>query len=199
MAKFLEEELKLQNPKHCDTCKCATKDLTVLNDIHKTKNIANQTDFTSFHCLRCNMNLNSPSHTSPYRNKFRSSESVISETKSSVSAIESIDKKRYELMVNPILGHHRMCERTKIETDGSARHTIKQTNMEKAPISKASDKIKADGTKTLTHGPGNGSTNSLWSKTSSKEGTKIFESFNLNLIKAIKASGTRFLYFQFLN
>ena len=38
----------------------------------------------------------------------------------------------------------------------------------------------------MTHGPGNGSEISIMSKNSSKEGAKLFESFNRNLIKTIK-------------
>lgn len=123
MAKYLEDELKSNEIKHCDTCKCSNKDLTVLIDEPKTYNVGTQTiiqgENNSSLCLRCNSNLNSPSRTnSPYIMKLvKSSDSVISETKSSVSDFNDADKlftpaKKDDLMVNPILGHHRLCDRT---------------------------------------------------------------------------------------
>lgn len=122
MAKYLEDELKTSDLKHCDTCNCSTKDLTVLADLPKTYTIGTQTtlhgDTNNSLCLRCNSNLNSPScTTSPYILKLvKSSDSVISETKSSVSDSNENDKlftpvKKDDLMVNPILGHHRLCDR----------------------------------------------------------------------------------------
>ncbi|TDG52851.1 hypothetical protein AWZ03_000394 [Drosophila navojoa] len=127
MAKFLEDELKLNDVKHCDTCQCSKQDLTVLADISRSYTVATQTPYTERSlnepltqlCLRCHSNLNSPSRTnSPYLMKLvKSSDSVISETKSSVSDLNDMDKlftppKKDDLMVNPILGHHRLCERT---------------------------------------------------------------------------------------
>ncbi|XP_023173981.2 uncharacterized protein LOC111601566 isoform X2 [Drosophila hydei] len=131
MAKFLEDELKLNDVKHCDTCQCSKQDLTVLADVSRSYTVATQTPHTlaagssslneplTQLCLRCHSNLNSPSRTnSPYLMKLvKSSDSVISETKSSVSDLNDMDKlftppKKDDLMVNPILGHHRLCERT---------------------------------------------------------------------------------------
>ncbi|XP_030385647.1 formin-J isoform X2 [Scaptodrosophila lebanonensis] len=131
MAKFLEDELKAGEVKHCDTCQCSKQDLTVLADVSRSYTVATQTPHHSLGhggalnepltqlCLRCNSNLNSPSRTnSPYLMKLvKSSDSVISETKSSVSDLNDMDKlftpaKKDDLMVNPILGHHRLCERT---------------------------------------------------------------------------------------
>ncbi|KAH8302410.1 hypothetical protein KR044_006192 [Drosophila immigrans] len=127
MAKFLEDELKANEVKHCDTCQCSKQDLTVLADVSRSYTVATQTphSVTSLNepltqlCLRCHSNLNSPSRTnSPYLMKLvKSSDSVISETKSSVSDLNDMDKlftppKKDDLMVNPILGHHRLCERT---------------------------------------------------------------------------------------
>ncbi|XP_034103760.1 uncharacterized protein LOC117567712 isoform X1 [Drosophila albomicans] len=127
MAKFLEEELKANDVKHCDTCQCSKQDLTVLADVSRSYTVATQTPHSlatvneplTQLCLRCHSNLNSPSRTnSPYLMKLvKSSDSVISETKSSVSDLNDMDKlftppKKDDLMVNPILGHHRLCERT---------------------------------------------------------------------------------------
>ncbi|XP_017098469.2 uncharacterized protein [Drosophila bipectinata] len=132
MAKFLEDELKANEVKHCDTCQCSKQDLQVLADLTRSYTVATQTphqlhlqgsglnesNLTQL-CLRCHSNLNSPSRTnSPYLMKLvKSSDSVISETKSSVSDLNDMDKlftpaKKDDLMVNPILGHHRLCERT---------------------------------------------------------------------------------------
>ncbi|XP_017138546.1 uncharacterized protein LOC108153227 isoform X1 [Drosophila miranda] len=134
MAKFLEDELKANEVKHCDTCACSKQDLQVLADVSRSYTVATQTPHQLPHhlqgsstlnepltqlCLRCHSNLNSPSRTnSPYMMKLvKSSDSVISETKSSVSDLNDMDKlftpaKKDDLMVNPILGHHRLCERT---------------------------------------------------------------------------------------
>lgn len=134
MAKFLEDELKAGEIKHCNTCQCS-KDLTVLADVSRSYSVATQTPFVinsnisngnlndsmAQLCLRCYSNLNSPSRTnSPFtKNLLKSSDSVISETKSSVSDLNDMDKlftpaKKDDLMVNPILGHHRLCERTSL-------------------------------------------------------------------------------------
>ncbi|XP_052847300.1 LOW QUALITY PROTEIN: uncharacterized protein LOC128259145 [Drosophila gunungcola] len=138
MAKFLEDELKANEVKHCDTCQCSKQDLQVLADVSRSYSVATQTPhqlqlqgsgltepLTQL-CLRCHSNLNSPSRTnSPYLMKMvKSSDSVISETKSSVSDLNDMDKlftpaKKDDLMVNPILGHHRLCERTSISAQNA--------------------------------------------------------------------------------
>ncbi|KAH8379307.1 hypothetical protein KR009_004134, partial [Drosophila setifemur] len=138
MAKFLEDELKANEVKHCDTCQCSKQDLQVLADVSRSYTVATQTPhqlqlqgsglnepLTQL-CLRCHSNLNSPSRTnSPYLMKLvKSSDSVISETKSSVSDLNDMDKlftpaKKDDLMVNPILGHHRLCERTTVPGQNS--------------------------------------------------------------------------------
>lgn len=138
MAKFLEDELKANDVKHCDTCQCSKQDLTVLADVSRSYTVATQTPHSlaanatlpageplTQLCLRCHSNLNSPSRTnSPYLMKLvKSSDSVISETKSSVSDLNDMDKlftppKKDDLMVNPILGHHRLCERTAVPGAG---------------------------------------------------------------------------------
>uniref|UniRef100_A0A182N7L7 Uncharacterized protein n=1 Tax=Anopheles dirus TaxID=7168 RepID=A0A182N7L7_9DIPT len=161
--------------KHCDTCVCthgpagptlagetrlhATGSLLLadlLGSEQKYYSVATQTlikgETNNSLCLRCSSNLNSPSHNnSPYMMKLiKSSDSVISETKSSVSDyLTTPDKvsptgggvgggangttlvthcdtgsggevdaseplallvstKKDDLMVNPILGHHRL-------------------------------------------------------------------------------------------
>jgi hypothetical protein len=258
MAKFLEDELKASETRHCDTCRCPNKDLTVLADLPKHFSIGTQTiiqggETNNSLCLRCNSNLNSPSRTnSPYILKLvKSSDSVISETKSSVTDSTQNDKlftpvKKDDLMVNPILGHHRLCDRSgtvagkvvpvtgarvpAVKSVGPSRRENNDEDEEAAlmvgigngreaegfenelgklnkncnnnsirsnslktldngvkPVEKMSTPQSQSG-KPLTHGVGSGSTNSLWSKTSSKEGIKMFENFNRNLIKTIKVS-----------
>jgi hypothetical protein len=191
IAKFLENELKSKIIKHCDTCSCEKKHLAEVEGIQTIFNIGIQTDISN--CLRCNSNLNSPSHTnSPYLIKLKSNDSVISETKSSVSDFTNHNDKNFtpskvdDLKVNhlPILGHHRLCEHTK--------------NFSYQPktdeLIKGLEPSKSEGTNlrnredVLSHGAGNGSNSSLWSKTSSKEGAKLFENFNRNLIKAMRVS-----------
>ncbi len=287
MAKFLEEELKSRDTKHCETCQCVNKDLTVLADLQKTYSVATQTisqcDDQNPLCVKCSSLLDSPSRSeSPYLIKLvKSSDSVISETKSSVSVADSTaqnDKlftptKKEDLMVNPILGHHRLCDRTNLigqqtpmssttnmtrttsieqslnnpimlnniptpkcmtpqiskpnpipiepelinhesnslsslskynpsvkKTPESSTNPVKidktaleeKPNVIAEPVVECNNKGPSSTSKTpgsitsMTHGPGNGSTNSLWSRTSSKEGAKLFENFNRNLIKTIK-------------
>uniref|UniRef100_A0A1A9UJI6 Uncharacterized protein n=1 Tax=Glossina austeni TaxID=7395 RepID=A0A1A9UJI6_GLOAU len=147
MARYLEDELKAGEVKHCDTCQCS-KDLTVLADLTRSYTVATQTPFTlnasssgnlneplTQLCLRCYSNLNSPSRTnSPYatKNLLKSSDSVISETKSSMSDLNDAEKlftpaKKDDLMVNPILGHHRLCERTLASGATTGKATQKTT------------------------------------------------------------------------
>lgn len=208
VAKFLESELKSKEVKHCDSCSCSSRNLIELDGIQTMFSITTQTDMSTLQCLRCNSNLNSPTHTnSDFLLKLKSSDSVISETKSSVSdATNHNDKtpftptKKDDLMVNPILGHHRLCEHTKTfsyQKDDEAeksKEAVKLPNAEcnglkeKSSVeSKNEDQVNALQTP-LSHGPGNGSNASLWSKTSSKEGAKLFESFNRNLIKTMRVS-----------
>lgn len=196
VAKFLESELKSRDVKHCDTCACSSTDLIDLGGIHTMFTVTTQTDLSSLSCPRCNRNLNSPS-------------TVVSESKSISSDFVNPNEKtpfspakKDDLMVNPILGHHRLCEHTKSFNTQSA---IAKEDLTKAkevmptkisngdvgvpkqkPVgdTKGEEKEVSD----LTHGPGNGSNTSLWSKDSSKEGAKLFESFNRNLIKTMKVS-----------
>jgi hypothetical protein len=177
--------------------------LAEVEGIQMIFNIGTQTDFTSLNCLRCNSNLNSPSHTnSPYLIKLKSSDSVIS-TKSSVSDFAAHDKsytpsKVDDLKVNPILGHHRLCEHTKsFNCQPKTEEIIKgldpvpsNNQLERKNVrnrEKVGD-AKSPPNNTLSHGAGNGSNNSLWSKSSSREGAKLFENFNRNLIKAMRVS-----------
>lgn len=248
IAKYLEDELKSSEIKHCDTCSCTNRDLTVLADTALTYSVGTQTllqgDANNALCLRCNSNLNSPSRTnSPYIIKLvKSSDSVISETKSSMSGSNDNEKlftpvKKDELMVNPILGHHRLCDRTPKIIDTSSKciemQMIDSNNemhlkQQKSSINggsggggsgirspngtiittssnhSVSNPIKKnDASQSQCSGKDSseqmvknesiqktGSTNSLWSKTSSNtnltEGAKIFENFNRNLIKSMK-------------
>ncbi|XP_033149515.1 probable serine/threonine-protein kinase nek3 [Drosophila busckii] len=304
MAKFLEDELKANEVKHCDTCQCSKQDLTVLADVSRSYTVSTQTPHTlganaalneslsTQLCLRCHSNLNSPSRTnSPYLMKLvKSSDSVISETKSSVSDLNDMDKlftpaKKDDLMVNPILGHHRLCERTAgqdyagkltastlmyptthlgayaaekylLETsrqgyqrrflDGGGTALQLLNKYEAAPTTAASaaqsgEELEEDVSKPLLAGisqanllevepaatvttkledviepappsqvklsqtpstsaaaaqlksTNSGSVQSLWSnKTSSCEGAKMFETFNRNLIKTIKAENPKY-------
>ncbi|XP_059612845.1 uncharacterized protein LOC132259297 isoform X2 [Phlebotomus argentipes] len=202
MSKFLEDELKSSELKHCESCQCTTKDLTVLPDTQKTYSVGTQTllhgEANNALCLRCNSNLNSPSRTnSPYIMKLvKSSDSVISETKSSVSNSTQNEKlftpaKKDELMVNPILGHHRICDRTSLKspleplTDPSDVAEDKQAALPTPDKTPKSISSPDKGPATM------GSTNSLWSKTSSSEGHKMFETFNKNLIKTIKSENPK--------
>lgn len=204
VAKYLENELKLKNPKHCSSCHCASKNLIDLDGMQTSFNIAIQTDVSTLSCIRCNSALNSPTHTtSPYLIKLKSSDSVISETKSSVSDFANLmDKTPYtpskkdDLMVNPILGHHRLCEHTKnfsYQPKEDEAPKVKETLKSPKKENGKCDKARVDGevaekqTTPLSHGAGNGSSNSLWSKESSnKEGAKMFETFNRNLIKTMQ-------------
>ncbi|EAT43457.1 AAEL005105-PA [Aedes aegypti] len=305
MAKFLEDELKssealLNSPvKHCETCVCPRNaNLTsgsliladLLGDGQKYYSVGTQTvikgETNNSLCLRCNNNLNSPSHNnSPYIMKLiKSSDSVISETKSSVSDfLTTPDKtspnngtdqgilppaKKDDLMVNPILGHHRITDRsgnynstspnsdppiqsgltiTKSNSYSSGNGTklshinqtkkaqdllkpkvqstvstgSKYTGESPSYIIKDTDQMSGShALQTPNSGIGGGfgsassqhnkmaggsvgsglyhavgSTNSLWSRTSSgdpvRDGAKIFESFNRNLIKTIKAENPK--------
>uniref|UniRef100_A0A8D8FIC8 Tight junction-associated protein 1 n=1 Tax=Culex pipiens TaxID=7175 RepID=A0A8D8FIC8_CULPI len=329
MAKFLEDELKssealLNSPvKHCDTCVCTRSvgcGLTsgsllladLLGDGQKYYNVGTQTvikggETNNSLCLRCNNNLNSPSHNnSPYIMKLiKSSDSVISETKSSVSDfLTTPDKnspnglgvtsapppKKDDLMVNPILSHHRIGDRStslnynsstsppsdppigfgsgvisrignNLPTVGNGTTTTTSNNNKTQPLKKPLEPIKSKVSSTTsvnaskpptsgespsyiikdtdqisqggshalqtpssgaggggpTTGAGGGggpskfaggsvgsglyhavgSTNSLWSRTSSsraekeRDGAKIFETFNRNLIKTIKAENPK--------
>ncbi|XP_055604396.1 hybrid signal transduction histidine kinase A-like [Uranotaenia lowii] len=338
MAKFLEDELKssealLNSPvKHCETCvcpgvgnRCASGLLVdMLGDDQKYYNVGTQTvikgETNNSLCLRCNNNLNSPSHNnSPYLMKLiKSSDSVISETKSSVSDFLTTPEKtspnagsssnqasckKDDIMVNPILGHHRLSERTTsyqltqspnsdapqltkpsnltlnskstlpnptilnrptptssnilarkpslevnskpknpslnpTTTTGLPSNTKLQTNDSPSYIIKDTDQMSGSaagqtprstvGTVSIGgtqqqigggHGTGSskiaggsvgsglyhavGSTNSLWSRTSSsgrgadrsvgaeRDGARIFEAFNRNLIKTIKAENPK--------
>ncbi|KAI8039472.1 hypothetical protein M5D96_008197 [Drosophila gunungcola] len=216
-------------------------------------------------CLRCHSNLNSPSRTnSPYLMKMvKSSDSVISETKSSVSDLNDMDKlftpaKKDDLMVNPILGHHRLCERTSISAQnadyvngklttstmmyptthlgayaaekylletsnlGQLRNGYQRSLLEAdqtdpvqqtvvpskvedicepppskivAPVAPPGNNTAAapSGTQQQLKSTNSGSVQSLWSnKTSSCEGAKMFETFNRNLIKTIKAENPKY-------
>lgn len=251
IAKYLQDELKANEIKHCDTCLCASghRDLTVLADTARSYSVGTQThlhgDANNSLCLRCNNNLNSPSRTnSPYIMKLvKSSDSVISETKSSYSGsmtgLNAQGKlysplKKDDLTVNPILGHHRLCERTTSQMQREAVSVELQIENEIRGLSSKAmhlsngknslggssgsvmrlqkDRISNDvagrelhngggdcggtttTTKTVTIDTASGSTNSLWSKSSSNnntnnaDGTKMFETFNRNLIKSIKVS-----------
>jgi hypothetical protein len=186
--------------KHCDTCSCAKKYLDEVEGMQTIFNIAIQTDISTLNCLRCKSNLNSPSHTnSPYLIKLKSSDSVISETKSSMSDFTNLNDKSFtpskvdDLKVNPILGHHRLCEHTKNftyqpKTDELLQKSDNNNVRNKEKINEIKSTVED---KALSHGAGNGSNNSLWSKTSSKDGAKLFENFNRNLIKAMRVSSKK--------
>lgn len=205
MARYLEEELKASETKHCETCLCVRRDLTVLaHTSAQSYTVGTQTllhgDANNSLCLRCNNNLNSPSRTnSPYIMKLvKSSDSVISETKSSVSGSNDNDKlfvpaKKDDLTVNPILGHHRLCDRPPklLNTDESDDLSMsyqqpKMLHSLPAPIQKKSPTQLKSSEHFAQHSNSNyagasrngcnrsdrmgnetGSTNSLWSKGSS--------------------------------
>uniref|UniRef100_A0A182K7T8 S1 motif domain-containing protein n=1 Tax=Anopheles christyi TaxID=43041 RepID=A0A182K7T8_9DIPT len=220
MAKFLEDELKssdelLGTPiKHCDTCVCTHSGSVESSRLHesgsllladllgsdqKYYSVATQTLIkgdanNTLLCLRCSSNLNSPSHNnSPYMMKLiKSSDSVISETKSSVSDyLTTPDKvspttggcangangsangptlpncdigtgvaegdmseplallvatKKDDLMVNPILGHHRLvADRTTSlpSTNPVDQHHHQQQQQQQPLHSKFAGKVPA--------------------------------------------------------
>jgi hypothetical protein len=192
-------------------------------------NASTQTEISTLHCIRCSSDLNSPSHTnSPYFMKLKSSDSVISETKSSVSDFTNQNDKAFsptknesDLLVNPVLGHHRLCDFRNFHTNNHIQKdkfddengrkcdtvSIKSVCNDKSSLHKSTigvggnvgeSKMKSSSTEknitTMSHGPGNGSNNSIWSRTSSKECAKIFENFNRNLIKAMKVNFTLIYY-----
>lgn len=278
MVRYLQDELKASELKHCDTCLCASgsRDLQVLADTARSYSVGTQTqlhgDANNALCLRCNSNLNSPSRTnSPYIMKLvKSSDSVISETKSSYSgSLAALDMTGYmggtaagggcdklmyggigmgtlapmqthprkdDLTVNPILGHHRLCDRKATATKqresalAAAAAVELQIEQEMRALAGRPATQVASGqglgkgtTTTITTAEAptpqqqqqqpmdtaSGSTNSLWSKTSSTnnnsnvnsgsagnsasnaEGAKMFETFNRNLIKSIKVSAIK--------
>lgn len=211
MAKYLQDELKASEVKHCDTCLCATRDLTVLADTAaRHYSVGTQTqlqgDANNALCLRCNSNLNSPSrNNSPFIMKLIRSnggDSIVSDTKSSQQSDSNnelgggVTGKRDDLTVNPILGHHRLCDRKSkvIDTDGGGQQNGEQRSNDGLHRHKLSPMVLrpkvivvetlrdvSDGeknghkfadTERLQPMDGNdatttGSTHSLWSKTSS--------------------------------
>lgn len=207
MAKYLQDELKASEIKHCDTCLCSTRDLTVLaNTAARHYSVGTQTqlqgDANNALCLRCNSNLNSPSrNNSPYIMKLIRSnggDSIVSDTKSSQISdsnkeLSCVTGKRDDLTVNPILGHHRLCDRKAKLTDGDGggggekkddelphRHKLSPMVLRPKAIVETlldisdgcKNGIKYDDTERLAQVDGNdatttGSTHSLWSKTSS--------------------------------
>lgn len=216
IADFLESELKSKNHKHCDTCSCSKKNYVDM-DMLTHLNASTQTEFSN--CIRCSSGLNSPSHTnSPYFMKLKSSDSVISETKSSVSDFTNQNDKAFspskndsDLLVNPVLGHHRLCDfrnfhnhmqKEKFDDDISRKCDSSTSNKSNCydkssfgtsqKSSSAGEnsggKVKSMEKNTMSHGPGNGSNNSIWSRSSNKDCSKIFENFNRKLIQAMKVT-----------
>lgn len=212
MAKYLEDKLKAANVKHCDTCSCASRDLRVLADIDQTYSVGVQTNLPDetnhLVCLRCNTNLNSPSSSSsPFMlNVIKSSDSIISETKSSSISAN-------ELTVNPILRHNTViCDRTKLGTmqksttaeqirnninEAIAQQTSPQPKLQQQqPAEQQHQHRKIDESPKILNRvqPATGISGSSMSSSSrtsfstntNQDGSKIFESFNRNLIKSIK-------------
>lgn len=215
MAKYLDDKLKASERKHCDTCSCANRDLTVLADTHTTYSISTQTmsqqkEKDNGLCLRCSSHLDSPSRSSsPFLLKIKSSDSVISETKSSISGIGSFEHKKDELVVNPILGHHRLCDRGTaklIDISSSTTSSILANDSQTKLLSPTQAQIRDVplnsklGTSNIDNKSSSlrnscmakaGSSQSMSSKASSQtDGARIFENFNRNLIRSIKVSNT---------
>lgn len=169
-------------------------------------------------CLRCNSNLNSPSSTnSPFILKLvKSCDSIISDAKSSISCSGSNEKllgKKDELTVNPILGHTPISERTvkkhttpnrsmqenlsSLSSQSCAKpfinngtHDTQPTKNnsivsdENLPRSKESSRLQRQSERATAS-----SSSSLSNRSSAAvDGSKLFESFNRNLIKSIKVS-----------
>lgn len=227
IAKYLEDKLKAANVKHCETCLCANRDMRVLADIDQTYNVGTQTilqgDVNFALCLRCNSNLNSPSSTnSPFILKLvKSCDSIISDAKSSISCAGSNDKllgKKDELMVNPILGHTPISERTVKKHTTTPNRTEMPETVSTVPATQpyskpytnngtlgsqskhfttVSDELPRPKDTNRTHRqserPATTSSSSSLSNRSSAtlDGSKLFESFNRNLIKSIKVRASR--------
>lgn len=148
-------------------------------------------------CLRCNNNLNSPSRTnSPYIMKLvKSTDSVTSETKSSLSLVSNngnailsspsasrlgSEKRKDDLQVNPILGHHRLCDRTTVKAKSNSTPNGDQE------LSENDSKIsKVSGSDSSAIGSTSASKKT---KPNAFDGNKIFENFNRNLINTIKVN-----------
>lgn len=213
MAKYLDDKLKASERKHCDTCSCAHRDLTVLADTNTTYSVSTQTpglakDRTIDLCVRCSSHLESPSRAdSPFLLKIKSSDSVISETKSSLSGIGSFEHKKDELVVNPILGHHRLCDRSSaklIDIGSSTNSSIMVADSQPKLLSPTQTRGQDVplhnnnrlGTPSADHKSNSlrnsciaitGSSQSMCSKASRQtDGAKIFEIFNRNMIRSIK-------------
>lgn len=209
MAKYLEDKLKAANVKHCDTCLCASRDLRVLADIDQTYSVGTQTilqgDANFSLCLRCNSNLNSPSSTnSPFMLKLvKSCDSITSDAKSSISCAGSNERllgKKDELTVNPILGHTPITDRSvrKMNTPNkvdpmknTVSHDVQSKNRLGNTDELAVHNSNKDTTNRSNHSIGRAtvsSSSSLSNRSSipNLDGSKLFESFNRNLIKSIK-------------
>lgn len=200
--------------KHCDTCCCTFKDLTISSDVQRTYSVGIQTDLTAINCLRCNSNLNSPSHqnnNSSYMKKLRSSDSVFSECNLSdytnSNERNATPPKKDDLAINPILSHshlahHRMCERTKnMNANAQRRNTISESvkneqqqlpsiNSSTPQLHRASTKdlkneeIKSSSNKAKNYQPQKSPSNV--GSSNDLNGTKIFENYNKDLLKWIK-------------
>lgn len=221
IADFLESEIKSKNHRHCDTCSCSKKNYVDM-DMLTHLNASTQTEISTLNCIRCSSGLNSPSHTnSPYFTKPKSSDSVISETKSSVSDFAnqidktfSPSKNDSDLLVNPVLGHHRLCDfrnfhnhmqKEKFDDDISRKcdsmisnksncydkNSLGGSQKSSSAGENSGSRVKPLEKNAMSHGPGNGSNNSIWSRSSNKECSKIFENFNRKLIKAMKVTFKR--------
>lgn len=96
--------------------------------------------------------------------------------------------------MNPILGHHSRCPSAIAKEDLTKTRNVLSPKVSNGDVGAPKqkpvgvNKVEEKEVSVLTHGPGNGSNTSLWSKDSSKEGAKLFESFNRNLIKTMKVS-----------
>lgn len=162
VAKYLDDKLKAANLKHCDTCSCPTRDMRVLADIDQTYSIGIQTTLQCINfelCTNCNTNWNLE-----FVNKHFLS------TKSIDSSIESNDKcNAFKINSNEkIIGKkdELMVNPILGHTGGRAKPLPNQSNSSRS-ISSLSAKS------------GNAPSN---------DGSKIFQSFNRNLIKSIKVS-----------
>lgn len=140
MAKYLEEELltssqysvALQSAPqtHCSTCKCKQKGTvaattTTTSSFHEpnysigTQTLVQGGDTNNSLCLRCNSNLNSPSRSSPYIMKLaKGSAGGGSDRDETDSTKGQQPFRKEELQVNPILGHHRLCDRNSSTLNG---------------------------------------------------------------------------------
>lgn len=182
--------------RHCTSCQCKRE--TMVNDRETSLLSINQPYYSvgtqtllngeaqNALCLRCNSNLNSPSRTtSPHIMKLVKPVDQVELSRSTFGDSYKLD----ELQVNPILGHHRLCnDRTTVSKskpngvllDNSRSPTDSRPVI--VPHSVATGTNTATLEKNVTGGGVQGRSNT----STAFNGTKAFEDFNRTLINNLK-------------